>query len=191
MTLLENLFRSVRESSSNSTEKAEGESFELLLALLAEARAEIGRADQKAAILLAAIGVAAGAVIGGSLGGRWGPGSIPDAVEWLWWAGVGLCSLAVLCLGRAIYPRSASMAVRVAPTRAYLRDFTERAISGIERRGLSGEARENLDLLGGQVRRLGVIVDMKYTLIRRGMLVLLGALFCCVGSVVVGWLLSA
>ena len=32
---------------------------------------------------------------------------------------------------------------------------------------------------------------MKYTLIRRGMLVLLGALFCCVGSVVAGWLLSA
>ena len=152
MTLLEKLFGSVRGPGSDSTEKAEGESFELLLALLAEARAEIGRADQKAAILLAAIGVAAGAAIGGSLGGKWGPGSIPDAVEWLRGPGWD-CVLSPSSVWPAIYPRSASMAARVAPTRAYLRDFTERAISGIERRGLSGEARENIDLLGGRFAR--------------------------------------
>jgi hypothetical protein len=60
MTVLEKVFRSALGSNSNSAEKTESESSELLLALLAEARAEIGCADQKAAIILAAIGVAAG-----------------------------------------------------------------------------------------------------------------------------------
>ncbi|GAA2849983.1 hypothetical protein GCM10010517_07440 [Streptosporangium fragile] len=190
MTWLERIFGPAFGVGRNSAEKAEGESLDLLLALLSEVRAEIGRADQKAAILLAAVGVAVGAVIGGVLGGRWKPDDISNSAEWLWWVGVGLCTLGVLCLGKVIYPRSAEAVKRTASQPVYLRDFTERAISGIERRGLAGAARENADLLGEQVRRLGVIVDVKYMFIRRGMLLLLGALFCCVGSVVAGWLLS-
>src|SRR5262245_8921031 len=59
-----------------------------LVDLLKEAREELARADSKAALLLAATGVAVGALLAGLIGGKWMPFSLDNRVEWLWWFGV-------------------------------------------------------------------------------------------------------
>ncbi len=173
---------------SKTTFDTDEKSLTYLLGVLSETRSEIGRADQKAAILLATAGVGIGALIGGALSGQWSPEVIPDSIEWLWWAGVGACVLGVLTLAGALYPRSRAKPPSARPGRVYLSDFTDKATSTaiLERDSLGEAARERVDLIADQIRRLGVIVDKKYALIRRGMLFLLGSFGCCVLSVIIG-----
>lgn len=72
--------------------------------LLTETREEIGRADQKAAILLAATGVAV-TVLVGLLAGRWSPAHLPAGIQWLWWLGVLALAAAIVFLAAAVMPR--------------------------------------------------------------------------------------
>ncbi|MEU6662261.1 Pycsar system effector family protein [Streptomyces sp. NPDC046821] len=73
--------------------------------LLAEIRAEIGRADSKAAVLVGAIGMAVG-LLGGLLAGRgWDPArlSLPGSV--VWWAGIAALAASLLALLLTVVPR--------------------------------------------------------------------------------------
>lgn len=73
-------------------------------AMLAEARTEISYADHKASMVLAALGVAFGAVLGGLLARDWKPGDQGDG-EWAWWVGC-ICALAaVASAALAVWPR--------------------------------------------------------------------------------------
>jgi hypothetical protein len=72
--------------------------------LLAETRDEIGRADQKASILLSVTGVGV-VVLVGLLTGQWSPTELAAAIQWLWWlGGVGLVT-AITLLAAAVMPR--------------------------------------------------------------------------------------
>lgn len=75
------------------------------LAMLAEARNEVGAADHKASMVLAVLGIGFGAVLGGLIARDWNPGELNLAGRLLWWAGAASATLSVLCAASAVWPR--------------------------------------------------------------------------------------
>ncbi|WP_395640958.1 Pycsar system effector family protein [Pseudolysinimonas sp.] len=77
----------------------------LLSTMLAEAREDLSRADQKASLLLAAVGVGFGAVLGGQFAGDWSPSALSDWGQIAWWVGVLAAIVSVACSALAVWPR--------------------------------------------------------------------------------------
>ncbi|MFC5931545.1 Pycsar system effector family protein [Cryobacterium melibiosiphilum] len=73
--------------------------------MLAEARDDASRADQKASVILAALGIGFGAVLGGQLAGNFDSGQFSDAGEVVWWAGALLATVSVSLAVLAVWPR--------------------------------------------------------------------------------------
>lgn len=73
-------------------------------AMLAEARTEVSYADHKASMVLAALGIGFGAVLGGLLAGDWKP-SNQGGGEWAWWLGATLAVGAITASAAAVWPR--------------------------------------------------------------------------------------
>ncbi|MFF8940855.1 Pycsar system effector family protein [Streptomyces sp. NPDC014864] len=73
--------------------------------LLGELRGEIARADSKASVLVAALGLTAGVFTGLLSGHNWSPDelSAPGAV--VWWTGTGSLALSLGALLLAVLPR--------------------------------------------------------------------------------------
>lgn len=76
--------------------------------LLTEMRAEIARADSKAAVLVAALGITAGVCSGLMAGRKWSPQDLSAAGGVLWWAGILAFALSLLALLLAVLPRYGS-----------------------------------------------------------------------------------
>ncbi|GAA2900064.1 hypothetical protein GCM10010517_65630 [Streptosporangium fragile] len=149
---------------------------------LADARQEVRRADETAVTLLATTGTAAGAVVAGLLDGRLRPGELPGRVEWLWWAGMLFWVLGLLLLVAALHPRSARLAGRALERRrAYPGGFAARVPAGPGGRGR--DPRSGVDLLVLRIRALGAVSDAKECYIRRGVMLMLFSLACCVSAV--------
>ncbi|MGX1132478.1 hypothetical protein RKD49_004668 [Streptomyces glaucescens] len=73
--------------------------------LLADLRTEIARADSKAAVLVAALGMTAG-VFSGLLAGRdWTPDALGAPGTALWWAGTAALAFSLVALLLAVLPR--------------------------------------------------------------------------------------
>ncbi|MER7044492.1 MULTISPECIES: Pycsar system effector family protein [Streptomyces] len=73
--------------------------------LLNEMRTEIARADSKASVLVAALGMTAG-VFSGLLAGRgWTPRELSGPASAVWWAGATAFALALIALLLAVLPR--------------------------------------------------------------------------------------
>ncbi|MEU5100598.1 Pycsar system effector family protein [Streptomyces sp. NPDC020996] len=73
--------------------------------LLTELRAELARADNKASVLVGALGMTAG-VCGGLLAGRsWTPAALSSTGAVLWWAGVTALVLSLFALLLTVLPR--------------------------------------------------------------------------------------
>ena len=150
------------------------------MAILTDLRAEIGRADQKAAVMLATAGVGVGALAGALLAGSWNPGKLPPGVAWSWWLGIVLCSMGIIGLATAIYPRSIPAADRLRRRRSqFVGHFTETLITSLREAEGTGAPRAQNAFLLKEIRRLSAIADAKYRGIRRSMLLLLGAIVCC------------
>jgi MFS family permease len=177
------ILRRCRERSPTSS--GDGDPLGALLArrLLVEAREELTRADQKAQTLLAAVGIAAGALLAGLLAGSWAPFTLDNRIEWLWWIGVMVAAGAIIALGMAVRPRTYRddgpeglryfRDVTVYPTRA--------ALSTALRGGSSDLFLRDVD----QLYLMARIVVMKYTWIERGMLLIAVAATCCTLSILV------
>ncbi|MFE2386935.1 Pycsar system effector family protein [Streptomyces misionensis] len=73
--------------------------------LLGELRDEISRADAKASVLVAALGLAAGLFTGLVAGRNWSPGRLSVPATALWWAGAAGLALSLLALLLAVLPR--------------------------------------------------------------------------------------
>ena len=150
--------------------------------LLEDTREELTRADSKAALLLAATGVAAGALLAGLLGGRWTPFSLDNRVEWIWWIGVCAAGAGILSIAAAVYPR---IRLRSAPNPeapAYYGDVA--AYDSLEafRRAVE-QAPDPEARLVDQTFLVARIVQTKYVLLRRGLRFLLLATLACAGAV--------
>ncbi|MGW2177275.1 Pycsar system effector family protein [Streptomyces sp. NPDC001732] len=73
--------------------------------LLLDLRAEIARADSKASVLVAALGMTAGVISGWLAGGGWRPDALSGSGAALWWTGVGGLAAALFSMLMAILPR--------------------------------------------------------------------------------------
>lgn len=93
--------------------------------LLTELRAELARADNKASVLVGALGMTAG-VFSGLLAGRgWTPAALSAAGAVLWWAGAAALVVSLFALLLAVLPRY--RATRWTPERplSYFGDIQE------------------------------------------------------------------
>jgi len=137
----------------------------LVESLLREAREELGRADNKASILLAASGVVVGALIAAVLAGSWSPSELSVLTAYIWWVACGFLVAGIALLGVAIYPRT-RRASKLPDFVAYFGDVVvlsrrtdlERALAKTAR-GLGDRDVDQLELISG-------IVSTKYNYLR-------------------------
>jgi hypothetical protein len=73
--------------------------------LLAELRGEVARADSKASVLVAAIGMTAGLLSALLAGREWSPAALSAPGTALWWTGVVSLGASLLALLLAVLPR--------------------------------------------------------------------------------------
>ncbi|WBO64443.1 Pycsar system effector family protein [Streptomyces camelliae] len=73
--------------------------------LLAETRSEIAHADNKASVLVAALGMTAGVFSALLAGRRWGPSELSAVGTAMWWAGALSLLVSLFALLLAVLPR--------------------------------------------------------------------------------------
>lgn len=143
--------------------------------MLAETRADIVFADQKASMILASLGIGFGAVLAGLLAGDWSPSHLGRAGESLWWVGAVLAASGVGCAAGAVWPRYTS---EEAPTEisywGHIASFAsvEQFSEALEKLPVDHVRRTR-----HQLWRMSRIVRRKYRLVR--------AAICCAGMAVV------
>jgi hypothetical protein len=82
-----------------------GKTLEMAVRMLDEARDDVIHADQKSSLLLAALGVGFGAVVGGQLQSGWDSSVLTVCGQVFWWIGVASAVAAVGMAAWAIWPR--------------------------------------------------------------------------------------
>lgn len=83
------------------TKKTQG----ALSQMLVETRDDVKHADQKASLILAALGIGFGAVLGGQLAGDFDSSAFSCAGQVVWWTGVLLAVGSVALAVLAVWPR--------------------------------------------------------------------------------------
>ena len=137
--------------------------------LLSGVREEIDRADAKASILLAASGVAAGALVAGLTAGTWTPLRLQTAIQWVWWLGVAESAIGIGCLALAVYPRERENDSGAPPAVLYYGDVLAYRTTAHLVAALNRSAETTIERTADQLRQVSWIVDQKYRLIRWGM----------------------
>lgn len=159
MELTEGEGRSTREAEAEA-----GHGGELVRVLVTETREELLKADNKAGLMLTALGVALTALLGAAGGGGIAPRHYPLVPQTLFWAGCAAWVPALVMLGLAVAPRIGK------PQRLRTHYFGDVTVTA------------SVCLLGAVVRRtdpqdrdlsqfvaLSRTVWIKYRCIRRGM----------------------
>jgi hypothetical protein len=137
--------------------------------LLRDAREEIDRADAKASILLAASGVAAGALLAGLIAGTWSPTKLQSAIQWAWWLGAVETAVGIGCLALAVYPRERKNDSGIPWTVVYYGDVLDYPTTAELVAALNRSAETNIERIADQLRHVSWIVNHKYRLLRWGM----------------------
>jgi MFS family permease len=151
--------------------------------LLAETREELVRAEGKASILLAALGVAIGALIAALLADSWSPYSLNNKVESMWWLGVGAAAAGIAALASALMPRTKRKG-RKPKMIAYFGDVTEFGPSHRElKNALFRSVAHDLDRSIDQLIVTAGIVRRKYKYIKFGIWAECIAIVLCTISV--------
>lgn len=158
---------------------------ELASIILREAREELARADGKASILLAAIGVVIGVIMAAVLEGSWHPTHLDDNIEWLWWLGTVSGSVGTFALGIAVFPRTKYRSKRRPGIVAYFGDVVGLCRHQLKE-GLIVTAQDPDAATLDQVEAVASVVDKKYRSIQIGMLCIGGAVVCWLVSVLIG-----
>ena len=142
--------------------------------LLAEAREEVGRADQKASILFAGAAVAMAAIVQGLVGSGWSPADL--GMPWTigWWLTTGLSIGALFCLARAVVPRTKASGAKLPNHVFYFENAADFSGTAELQAALLGDETSRLHRSVHQLWHISRIVRTKYTWIRRAM-VCLGA----------------
>ncbi|MGW2308708.1 Pycsar system effector family protein [Actinomadura luteofluorescens] len=136
--------------------------------LLHGAREEVKQADAKASLLLAASGVAFGAILSAALAGSAKLSASTTPAAWAWWTGLGLAAAGVILLGLAVYPRTRRSADVPLHLVAYFGDIANYPRDTLEARvirTLASPATPTLD----QLYEVAHIAAGKYALIRRSL----------------------
>ena len=154
--------------------------------LLNGVREEIDRADVKASILLAASGVAAGALLAGLIAGTWSPLKLHAAIQWAWWLGVFESVVGIFCLALAVYPRERKGNPEISWTVVYYGDVLAYRTTAQLVAALNRSAETSLERIADQLKHVSWIVDHKYRLIRWGM----RALFLAAATIAVAMVVN-
>lgn len=160
-------------------ERPSQDALALTTRLLAETREELGKADAKAQILLAASGVVISVVLGGAIGGAWSPADLDCWARILWWLGVGAAAVGVGSLGYAIFPR---LLESTDHRLTYFEDV--RRFESVEELCKALEAEESRGLRDvEQLWRLSKVVHRKYAAVQAAVGALfLAVLFCSIAA---------
>jgi hypothetical protein len=153
------------------------------LAMLVDSREELVRADQKAAILLAAGGVLVGALLSSLLPGAAPPEGLGVLTRLLWWVGSALALAGVGCFGWAVFPRTRGTGGR-SEVVGYYGDVAAYRNDVALRRALEVSGSRELDRLVTQLSEVSRIVVYKYQLLRAG-IALFGVSILCHAAVLV------
>ncbi|MGW3634676.1 Pycsar system effector family protein [Streptomyces sp. NPDC005122] len=145
--------------------------------LLADLRAEITRADSKASVLVAALGMTAGVFSGLLAGHDWTPAalSVPGAA--LCWAGVGSLAVSLLALLLAVLPRYGAPAWAPGHPLSYFGDIQQAVRLGCLRTALADTGRDPTGSLAKALTETSRIAARKHQWIRTGLIAF------CVGTI--------
>jgi Pycsar effector protein len=139
------------------------------ISMLNNTRQEIDRADAKASIMLAASGIAAGALLAGLIAGSWTPLELHEAVQWVWWLGLAESAIGICCLALTVYPRERKNGSGIPLTVAYYGDVLSYPTTAHLVAALNRSAETNIERIADQLRQVSWIVSHKYRLLRWGM----------------------
>lgn len=156
--------------------------------ILCEAREELARADGKSSLLLAAVGVALGAIIAAVVAGDWTPFDLAPCVQWLWWVGSASGIGAVVALAHSVYPRTTYRGARVPSIIAYFGDVVATPAGQLEANLIRTAKRADTRVLD-QLKIISGIVDRKYRGIQLGLWLVAVASFACTLAVGINGLL--
>jgi len=162
---------------------------EYLTDLLEDTREELGRADAKAALLLAGAGVAVGALLAGLLNGRWVPFALDNRIEWLWWLGVASTAAGIYSIAAAVYPRIQRSPGSDPGTLAYYGDVAAYKDIDSFRRAIEQPLDPRKRLMS-QTYVVCKIAQRKYMLIQHGMRFLAFAILACTAAILINIPLS-
>lgn len=167
-------------------EEEEAPMSEYVEEMLKEAREELVRADGKAALIVAASGVAIGALLGGFLAGSWEPSDLSNSVEWLWWLGVLLAAYGLYRLARSVYPQTKRKGSAPAVLAFYgdVNRFTG-DLAALKQRLIESAVNAE-DRQVDQLRQVSGIVGAKYCAIKTGLLMLGVATVLCTAAALLG-----
>ncbi|RPK91457.1 hypothetical protein EES47_05930 [Streptomyces sp. ADI98-12] len=140
--------------------------------LLADLHTEIGRADSKAAVLVAALGMTAGLFTGLLAGKDWAPGSLGAPGLVLWWAGAAALAVSLLALLLAVLPRYRTDAWAPGEPLSYFADIRQAAAAGEAEltRALAATERDPLHGLARALTGTSRIAAAKHRWIRTGLI---------------------
>ncbi|MGW1726961.1 Pycsar system effector family protein [Streptomyces sp. NPDC002306] len=138
--------------------------------LLAELRGEVARADSKASVLVAALGMTAG-VSSGLLAGRdWTPAALSATGTTLWWTGTGALGLSLLSLLLAVLPRYGAGTWVPGRPLAYFADIHQAVRLGQLETALGDTRRDPTAGLTSALADLSRIAARKHQWIRTGLI---------------------
>ncbi|MEV7558116.1 Pycsar system effector family protein [Streptomyces sp. NPDC089795] len=152
------------------TEDRNGDGNVAATRLLVDLRIEIARADSKAALLVSAFGLAAGALSAQLAGRHWQPALLSRPGQTVWWSGAAALAMALLALLLAVLPRSISAEWQAGVPLSYFGD-----IRSADRQGRLDEALSSTDADPGAALRASLaansrIAFRKHQWIRVGLL---------------------
>lgn len=138
------------------------------LAILAEARHEVGTADHKCQMVLAVLGIGFGAVLGGLIASDWDPRDLSGASQVVWFLGALLASGSVVAAAAAVWPRYSIP--RNAPTEVFYWGHVA-ALATPQQLDAALDARPPAlaDRTRHQIFELSHIVGRKYAAVRLAM----------------------
>jgi hypothetical protein len=152
--------------------------------LLDDTREELALADSKASLMLASSGVAVGALLAGLLGGGWTPFRLSMWIQWCWWLGACAAAAGIASIAAAVYPRIHRKETAHLGMPTYYGDVAK--FDDVEDFRLAIGLRPDIQRrLLDQTFLLSRIVQNKYTLLRRGFILLLIAIIACISSVLI------
>ncbi|MEY9837210.1 Pycsar system effector family protein [Streptacidiphilus sp. EB103A] len=137
--------------------------------LLAELRDEIARADNKASVLVAALGIAAGLLAGLLSGHDWSPGRLPPASAAAWWPGTVSLGIALVSLLLAILPRYRKSDWHPGLPLTYFQDINQAVALGRLAEALADTERDPSAALLTALASNSLIVSRKHLCVRTGL----------------------
>ncbi|WNM29576.1 DUF5706 domain-containing protein [Streptomyces sp. Li-HN-5-11] len=154
--------------------------------LLGELRGEIARADTKASVLVAALGLTAGVFTGLVSGRDWSPGelSVPGAA--VWWGGAASLGLSLAALLLAVLPRYHSGAWASGRPLCYFGDIQQAVREGRLAEALADTDRDPAAALLAALTATSRIAACKHRWIRIGLLAFCAGAFLLPAAPLIG-----